>query len=109
MDKQAKEIILQELGIPEAMYDSLVREWHAQAIQSCAQLSDAVARSDYEAIASIAHTIKGAAANLRIKPIADIAGRLEQASRTRVDTAILRTLALELEGLLSGLLLREGF
>ena len=109
MDKQAKEKILQELGIPEAMYDSLVKEWHVQALHACSQLSAAIARNDYEAIASIAHTIKGAAANLRIRTIADIAGQLEQASRTQVDTTVLRVQTLELEGLLKDLLLHEGF
>lgn len=81
MEKEEKQKILEELGgIPEDLYDRLVRSLIAQTHEQITKLKAALNKDDYNSIAQSAHFIKGASVNLRIHKIYEIAKSMESAS-----------------------------
>lgn len=84
MDKAEKEKILDELGgVSEADYDTLVAELIGQLEEQVIELAAAANRDNFEAIARIAHTIKGASGNLRVYKIQETAKSLESAAKDK--------------------------
>jgi len=78
MKRAEKQKILDELGgIDEADYDALVKDLIAEAEKQIPEFEDAIRRDDFVGISKIAHAIKGAAGNLRIYKIQELAGSIE--------------------------------
>ncbi|MFH0984414.1 MAG: Hpt domain-containing protein [Candidatus Omnitrophota bacterium] len=89
---------LQELGIPEGLYDGLVVGFSGQSEGVMLDLEKAFQEKDFEKIARSAHFIKGAAGNLRIEEIYLTAKELETAAKIGLD---LETIELRVKSLKS--------
>jgi HPt (histidine-containing phosphotransfer) domain-containing protein len=74
----------------------LVDVFVASGDRALAAIVAALAADDLDAVRSQAHALKGASSNLRAKPLAATAARLEAAARAR-DAAMCREAARELE------------
>ena len=76
---------LQELGITEEFYKELLGDFLVQA-ETCLNVLEKLRGTDqFQEIASQAHAIKGAAANLRIEEIAKLGRELEIAAKETRD------------------------
>ncbi len=81
MDEAEKQKILEEIGgLPEDVYDELVRVLIAQTHEQIANIGKALNEDDYDTIAKAAHLLKGSSGNLRIYAIHDIAKAIEETS-----------------------------
>jgi signal transduction histidine kinase/DNA-binding response OmpR family regulator/HPt (histidine-containing phosphotransfer) domain-containing protein len=60
----------------------LLAKFHARLPEELNQISAAVAAGDSDLVASLAHRLKGAAANLSAEPLREIAGELETLGRS---------------------------
>ena len=106
MNKAEKAKILDELGgIDEADYDALVAELIREGGKQILSLEAALQRGDLDGIAKIAHAIKGAAGNLRIYRIQEIAGALESEAQGGKDRS---RIASGLQGLIRELAARKA-
>jgi len=77
-DKAKKNAILKELGgISEAVYDGLVSDFIAQTLRQIGEARVALAGDDRRAAAETLHSIKGCAANLRVKTVLEAAAEAE--------------------------------
>ena len=86
MDRSIKAKILEELGgISETIYDDLVKEFTEEAQRSLAVFTSSISKGDHEAVARLAHTLKGSSGNLRLYDIQEAAKYLEGAARERRD------------------------
>ena len=79
MDK--KEILKDLRGIPEDVYDMIVLTFYEETRGHLKELALAVEASNWTAIRSLAHGIKGSAANLRLFQIQHAAQSLQDASK----------------------------
>jgi CheY-like chemotaxis protein/HPt (histidine-containing phosphotransfer) domain-containing protein len=68
-------------------FDSLTQLFVASGAALMGTLREALAREDLEAVGSVAHTMKGSAANLGALRLADACGELEQALAAGVGAA----------------------
>ena len=90
MSSEAKRRILQELGgIPEEVYDELVKDLFAQMDEMIGKLEQAVGSDDYKTIGDISHSIKGSSANLRIHPVYELAKSIELAAKEKKDRMVI--------------------
>ena len=81
-DKKIK--ILAELGgMPEEVYDELVKDFTDQLSGYLIELQSAFAGADISRIGNLAHSIKGVAANLRIPSVEEPASMLETMAREK--------------------------
>ena len=79
MDRAEKQKVLEEIGgVPEDMYDGLVRDLISQTREKIAEMKKALNEDDYDSIARTAHFVKGSAVNLRLYTIYDMAKGIEQ-------------------------------
>ncbi len=80
-----KQKILEELGgLPEEIYDELCQGFLEDAKSKMILLKIAVDETDYEKMKSFAHSLKGAAANLRLLDIQEAAYQFEDAAKMTV-------------------------
>lgn len=87
MDKSQKQKILQELGgIPEEVYNALVEELLKLIDSQKNSLLQALEKKDTKSVQTLAHSIKGAAGNLRIMSIFEYAKALECITKDSVST-----------------------
>jgi len=77
-----KEQISKKLGIDEPMYSSLIQEFYEQLKQKMEELDKAIACGKQDEIFTVSHYIKGAAGNLRLMEIHDIAKEIEDNAKT---------------------------
>ena len=82
LDKQKA---LRELGIPEEMYDELLRDFIQQSEEPLKQLEGLVLTGDFEEIRKAAHFIKGSAGNMRVEEMYSIAKEVEFAAKDAGD------------------------
>ena len=76
---------LDELGIPEDIYDELLHIFIAQTDLEIHDLTDAVQSQNLEKAAKTAHSIKGSAVNLRIDDIHNLAKEIESDAKGNKD------------------------
>ena len=90
-----KHKILEELGgLDEATYDELVRECLVQTLSEIQQLKKALGKNDLEAVAKIAHGIRGSAGNLRLAQVQEAAKGVESSAKeNKVPEAIAASLS----------------
>ena len=70
-----------ELGIPPAVLRKIIVEFLSGSDEYIDGLSSAVESEDMKALTQSAHRLKGAAANLRLKQVAALAGRIEESAK----------------------------
>ena len=80
-----KQKALDELDIPEDIYDSLLNMFVDQTEPQIIDLTDAVQSRNFEKAAEIAHSIKGSAMNLRMENIHIIAKDIEGNVKGNID------------------------
>jgi signal transduction histidine kinase/HPt (histidine-containing phosphotransfer) domain-containing protein len=71
----------------------VAREFQAWLPEAMSRVSDAVARQDYDTLASLAHTLKGSGGTFGYPDVTEIAKRLESAGKQRDDAQIRAVLA----------------
>lgn len=81
---------LNELGIPEAMYDELLSDLLKQVDDGINVLNEAVAANDLDTITQVSHSIKGSAGNLRVNSIYITAKELESAAKGKKDINVIK-------------------
>jgi HPt (histidine-containing phosphotransfer) domain-containing protein len=69
--------VAKELGIDEALLELLIESFKSEADKEFNQLREAVSNGDEQTIRSLAHSIKGAASNLRFHTITAITATIE--------------------------------
>ncbi len=84
-----KERALRELGIPENIYDSLLKVFIDETKPALKSLADSIASAKYEDAARHAHFIKGSAGNLRLESIYSLAKEIELGAKEHKDIASL--------------------
>lgn len=77
MNERKKEILKQLGGISETLYDTLVDEFIVQAKKHMLDIETYISGNEIGEIGAVAHTLKGAAANLRLPAIEKAAAELE--------------------------------
>ncbi len=98
MEQIEKQKILEELGgIPEEVYDDLVKELIEQSKGEVVQLKELMQANKPTEAACTAHSIKGASANMRITDISEVAKKIELSLKDGVDPATLMSDLEELE------------
>jgi HPt (histidine-containing phosphotransfer) domain-containing protein len=70
-----------EIGIDEGLVLELFLEFVEHSNKDVAELKDCLSKGDHNAVLQIAHSIKGAAANLRAYEIAALAKEIEDLGR----------------------------
>ena len=73
--------LLERFGGNPQFFRSLVRTFQKDSVALLARIARATGRQDSEALASAAHTLKGAAGVFGPGAVADLAGRIETAAR----------------------------
>lgn len=82
MSPEEKKRILSELGgLPEEVYNSLVLELITQTDQKVSEIKQALQDNDFDVIAKLAHSVKGAAGNLRIFAVHEAARDVEMEAK----------------------------
>ncbi len=82
MNREQKLRILDELdGLPEELYDNLVRSLAVTIKGQLTALREALADRNLEAMHRLTHAIKGQAANMRLYALQEAARVLEEALR----------------------------
>jgi HPt (histidine-containing phosphotransfer) domain-containing protein len=82
MDREEKMRILRELDdLPEAVYDELLVETVETVREQMLELSGALAQGDYSEMRSLAHAIRGTAANMRLYSLQKASEGLQQVLR----------------------------
>jgi len=79
MDKQ--EILKEMGGIPEEVYDDIVKSFYDEARGILQIVSKSISNSDYPTVAKLTHGIKGSAANLYLTQIQEAAKCMEVAAK----------------------------
>ena len=98
MESERKREILEELGgIPEEVYDDLVKEFLDQARTEISAIRESLKKGISDEAAQLAHSIKGAAANLRLEEISDLAKNIELGLREGAETVSFSGIAEKLE------------
>lgn len=94
---------LRELGIPEALYDELVKGFVSQSEGVVLDLEKALSEKDYVKVSRAAHFVKGASGNLRIEEIYVTAKELETVAKTGQDLEKIELQAKSLKSLIEEL------
>jgi PAS domain S-box-containing protein len=71
-----------ELGIPPGVLKKIIVEFLSGSDEYIDGLSSAVESEDMKTLNQAAHRLKGAAANLRLREVAELAGRIEVSSKS---------------------------
>ncbi len=80
MNSKTKSQILEELGgISEEVYNSLVAEFYQQVADQVKNMNGLIKQADWSTLMVEAHSIKGAAANLRLNDAMEAARAMETA------------------------------
>jgi PAS domain S-box-containing protein len=79
------EDVADTLGVPVELISELIEDFFNSSLEDVDHISDAIVSSDYHNIEHYAHSIKGAAANLRLNSIADIARVMEHSAKESED------------------------
>ena len=98
-----KQKALDELGIPEDVFQELLLLFMDQTATAIRDLSAAIEAKDYEKTAKTAHLIKGSALDVRIDDIHIIAKEIEYGAKENRDMKILAGKTEELKKLFEGL------
>lgn len=96
----SKGIVAQELGLPEMLVDKLIAKFIETVDANIADLEGAINNLNSEEIKNFAHKIKGSAANLRFKYLAEIMKTIEYAGKDGVSEGyeeLLSTAKVEIE------------
>jgi len=80
-----KRKIAGELGIPEDVYNRIAKNFVNRTDELIKALDEGKAANDFDAIAKSAHAMKGAAGNLRLNDIFQIAQTIVTSSRDSKD------------------------
>ncbi|EJF06588.1 HPt domain-containing protein [Thiovulum sp. ES] len=80
----SKDAVAKELGVPPMFVDKLVGKLLKDIDHDIRELEHAIDSKDAEKIASLAHRIKGASANLRLKYLADLFLEIELPAKSGV-------------------------
>ncbi len=94
---------LSELGIPETLYDELVKGFVGQSEGVVLDLEKALSEKDFEKVARGAHFVKGASGNLRIEEIYVTAKELETVAKAGQDLEMIELRAKNLKSLIEEL------
>jgi HPt (histidine-containing phosphotransfer) domain-containing protein len=82
MDREEKMKILRELDdLPEAVYDELLVETAEIVRNQMLEISGALAQGDYSEMRSLAHAIRGTAANMRLYSLQEASEGLQEVLR----------------------------
>ena len=98
----SKDIISQELGLPEMFVNKLVGKFAETIDSNFANLESAISSEDGEAIKNTAHKIKGSAGNLRFKYLAEIMRVIEYSGKENILSGfedIIKTAQSEIENI----------
>ena len=71
------EELASKVGVGSKHIPLLLGSFVSESMESLEKLQEAIVKKDYEAIASLAHSIKGSASNLHIQKLAEQAKALE--------------------------------
>ena len=102
---------LDELGIPEEVYDELLQDFIAQTEPALAALLGAVGSQNLVDTAKTAHFVKGSAGNLRLDDLYLLAKEIESGAKGNQDTRILAENVSKLQAMfeeLKKIILRNG-
>jgi HPt (histidine-containing phosphotransfer) domain-containing protein len=81
MDREEKLRVLKELdNLPEELYDDLLRALVETTRQQLTELVTAVEQNQIAEVRNLAHSIRGAASNLRLHELRAAVERLQQAA-----------------------------
>jgi HPt (histidine-containing phosphotransfer) domain-containing protein len=97
MDPLEKQKVLTELGIDEGMYNELLRDLQVHVREKLSMLQEGVRSADYDALASIAHSIKGASANLWVHSLRSIAEKIEKEAKGTKDIAVIASYVAQMD------------
>jgi DNA-binding response OmpR family regulator len=92
-----REKALRELGIPENIYESLLKVFIDETKPALRSLADSIAAAKLDDAARFAHFIKGSAGNLRLERIYSLAKEIEAGAREHQDVARLHELCEQLK------------
>jgi len=67
-----------ELNLSEEIVEDFIQEYIKQALEKFGEIKESIAKKDKERIYSILHTLKGVAANLRLKPAYEILSKAKK-------------------------------
>jgi PAS domain S-box-containing protein len=81
------EDVADTLGVPVELVSELIEDFFNSSLEEIDKISDAIASDNLSDIEHYAHSIKGAAANLRLNPIADIAKQMEHSARNKEEAS----------------------
>ena len=95
-----KKQVLAELDIPEEFYKKLLTLFLEQAEEQILKLPALIQNKDFGKMADFFHLIKGAAANLRILEIQELAERLERVCEEEKNLQVIEEGLCELKRLL---------
>lgn len=96
------EALAQAIGIPAKHVPLLVNSFLEESKQISEQLQATVDENDYEEISKYAHSIKGAAGNLRLTEIYDISMAIEKAACEASDSFDYQAETAKLVSLING-------
>ncbi|BCD67668.1 Hpt domain-containing protein [Nitratiruptor sp. YY09-18] len=80
VEKPAIDFIAQELNLGEDIVEDFIKEYINHALEQFDEIQDAVAKKDRQRLYNIIHTLKGVAANLRLKPAFEILAKATKES-----------------------------
>ena len=90
MEREEKNRVLEELGgISEEVYDELLKELAVQSKGEAIQLKEFLIAGDAENAERAAHSIRGAAGNLRIKEVQELACTISDALKEKAEPSLL--------------------
>ena len=72
--------IAQELNLGEDIVEDFIKEYINHALEQFGQIQEAIAKKEKEKLYNTIHTLKGVAANLRLKPAFDILAKAKKES-----------------------------
>jgi two-component system, sensor histidine kinase and response regulator len=98
MDQETKIRIAEELGgLPVEVIDELLGAFFTQTEGEMTCLKEAMGRDDIDSIMKIAHSIKGAAGNLRVNSVQELARIIEMNAKEGYDKALVEATFTKLE------------
>ncbi len=87
----SKEDALRDLGIDEDIYDSLLIDYKALALDFIPKMNEALSARQFDQLGELAHTLKGAAGNLRIEDAHVLARTMELNAKNDKQGDIIKT------------------
>ena len=85
-----KKKALEELGIPDDLYEELLKTFTVQLEEVIQQLEAATGSEDFDKITERAHFLKGSAGNLRVEEVYLQAVKIETAGKQKQDWPVIR-------------------